>query len=257
MKKFLILLFVCLFVLSGCAKEDLDSNPSSKINYCKHDDPSQIVVVEEVAPTCQQTGLTEGMRCNICGVMVIPQTIVPTTICSRNVLIVDKAATKTEDGYQHWECAACGDIKSTEIIYAGSQGLDYGQRVDGAYCKVLGIGSCQDVDLVIPKMYNGMPVELIGDGAFSQCTLIKSIVIPEGVIAIGHQAFWNCSALESIIIPHSVWRIDGIAFTGCTSLSSIYYDGTMEEWDAIGRNTGWNICSHKVTIYCTDGQISN
>lgn len=225
--------------------------------YCKHDDPSQIVLIESKKPTCYQTGLTEGMRCNLCGTMVVPQTIIPVTICYHNILVVDKAATPTENGYQHWECAECGKIQNTEVLYAGSQELEYSQRVDGTYCEVSGIGSCQDVDLIIPVKHNGIPVKRIDDGAFFGCDSILSIVIQDGVIAIGHQAFWNCSNLKSITIPHSVWRIDGIAFTGCTSLSSIYFDGTIDEWNRMGKNTGWNICSDKVTIFCIDGSIVN
>ena len=32
---------------------------------CKHEDPAKIVVLEAVAPTCQKTGLTKGLKCTL------------------------------------------------------------------------------------------------------------------------------------------------------------------------------------------------
>lgn len=43
---------------------------------------------------------------------------------------------------------------------------------------VAGIGSCTDEDIVIPSTYEGAPVTRIGDGAFSNCTNIKRVIIP-------------------------------------------------------------------------------
>ena len=268
----LFLLLASVFSLTACNNSGLatESTPQSgeETNiphyqlYCKHDDPAQIVVIDGKKPTCYQTGLTEGMRCNLCGTMVVPQTIIPVTICSSKILVVDKVATPTEDGYQHWECTECGKIQKKEVLSAASKELEYFHRVDGTSCEVSGIGSYQDadliVDLIIPAKHNGIPVKRIDKGAFWRCDSIVNIVIQDGVIAIGDQAFWYCSNLKSITIPHSVGRIDsisGIAFTGCTSLSSIYFDGTMDEWNSMAKNTGWNICSNKVTVFCIDGNI--
>ena len=61
----------------------------------------------------------------------------------------------------------------------------------------------------------------IGSFAFSDCSGLTSINIPEGVKSIGWGAFNNCSGLTSINIPGSVTSIDDDAFNGCSGLTSI------------------------------------
>ena len=53
------------------------------------------------------------------------------------------------------------------------------------------------------------------------CSLIKSVVISDGVTSIGYGAFYNCSSLTSVTIPDSVTSIGGHAFDGCSSLTSV------------------------------------
>ena len=64
-------------------------------------------------------------------------------------------------------------------------------------------------------------IKCIGDGAFSYCSKLTSIKIPEGVTEIGNYAFESCSSLASIEIPESVTRMGGSAFSNCDSLTSI------------------------------------
>ena len=53
-----------------------NANDGGNIVACKHDDPTQIVVVSAVAPTCQKTGLTEGKYCSVCDEVLISQKVV-------------------------------------------------------------------------------------------------------------------------------------------------------------------------------------
>ena len=63
-------------------------------------------------------------------------------------------------------------------------------------------------------------VTSIGDSAFSHCTGLTSIAIPDSVTTIGDYAFDGCTALTSITIPESVTSIGDRAFEG-SSLTSI------------------------------------
>ena len=64
-------------------------------------------------------------------------------------------------------------------------------------------------------------VDTIGEGAFNECTSLKSIVIPESVEYIGRSAFQYCLNLTDVVIGDQVRTIDEYAFYGCSSLMRI------------------------------------
>lgn len=73
----------------------------------------------------------------------------------------------------------------------------------------------------IPEKIDGKTVTAIGKFAFSYCTSIKSVTIPEGVTSIELDAFGNCTSLESVTILDGVTSIGGAAFYNCTSLERV------------------------------------
>ena len=102
-----------------------------------------------------------------------------------------------------------------------SAGLEYALNEDGKSYSVIGIGTCKDKDIIIPSKYNGLPVTKIGEYAFGNCSSLKSVVIPDGLLSIGCSAFHNCISLTSINIPNGILNIDIGVFYGCSSLKSI------------------------------------
>ena len=68
-----------------------------------------------------------------------------------------------------------------------------------------------------------LPVKHISKDAFSDCTALISVVLPESIAGIGENAFKNCTALKSIVIPGNVEAIYGYAFENCTSLESVVF----------------------------------
>ena len=87
-----------------------------------------------------------------------------------------------------------------------------GERI-GSYA----FSGCSSLtSIVIPDSVTSINV-----GTFSGCSSLASIVIPDSVTSIGEEAFSECSGLTSIVIPDSVTSIGERAFSGCSSLTSI------------------------------------
>ena len=92
----------------------------------------------------------------------------------------------------------------------------------------------------------GSGVKAIGNSAFSECTELKEVVLPDTVTSIGDTAFKSCSKLETVVfpsntqftsilknsfkdcialkeiqIPDSVVEIGEAAFRGCTTVTKV------------------------------------
>ena len=107
-------------------------------------------------------------------------------------------------------------------------------EIDGIYYNLITKGKVAEVtsnpnlysgEVVIPSSvtYEGVEcsVTTIGKGAFSGCSRLTSITIPNSVISIGSEAFEYCRSLTSITIPNSVTSISESAFRKCSSLASV------------------------------------
>lgn len=94
----------------------------------------------------------------------------------------------------------------------------------------------------------------IGESAFSYCTNLTGITIPNGVTSIARQAFSGCSSLKNITLPKSVTVVERKAFSDCSSLETVYYHGTPDDWEKIEIEDG-NSCltEAEIIMYCECG----
>ena len=100
-----------------------------------------------------------------------------------------------------------------------SDGLEFAIHSDGtAYVK--GVGTCTDPVILIPsETPDGIPVTVIGDGAFRQVSGIQRVIIPEGVTVVAPGAFKQCKDLISVEFPDSLLVIHQNAFVSCEQLT--------------------------------------
>ena len=193
---------------------------------CPHDAVEKIAKVE---PTCTETGLTEGIMCNHCGEIIVPQYWIDTLPHVESDWIVDVIPTETEMGERHTECINCNKLINTASIDIidpsadanASVGLIFTLNDDNNSYSVTHIGTCSDLNIVIPSFHDGKPVTKIGDGAFINQSHIVSITIPEGILNIGSGAFRGCTSLNSISIPSTTTTLGEYAFYECKNLTSV------------------------------------
>ncbi|MBQ8690063.1 MAG: leucine-rich repeat domain-containing protein [Clostridia bacterium] len=105
-----------------------------------------------------------------------------------------------------------------------SQGLEFKLNSDSTAYILVGIGDCTDTDIVIPSIYNNLPVTIIAAEAFRGCNNLTSVTISDNVENIRGYAFADCYLLTSVTIPDSVTSISKSAFYNCTSLKYNEYD---------------------------------
>ena len=128
--------------------------------------------------------------------------------------------------------------KTVGVTYKGTSSTQYSDEYSGA--------------VIIPEnvTYNGSTysVTSIGEGAFSRCTTLTSVEIPNSVTSIGEDAFYSCTGLTSVTIPNSVTSIGENAFSFCTKLTSVEIPNSVR---SIGESAFSN-CRTLTNVHISD-----
>lgn len=76
--------------------------------------------------------------------------------------------------------------------------------------------------LLIPTMtLDGIPITIIAENAFEDCTGLTGVVISPNIRSIQANAFKGCTSLKRVLCSDGLEKISGSAFQGCTNLMKI------------------------------------
>ncbi len=78
---------------------------------------------------------------------------------------------------------------------------DYTYTVSGTNATITGFTKSVSGSVTIPSTLDGYTVTTIAASAFSNCTNLTSVVVPDSVTSIGDSAFKGCTALTNITLP--------------------------------------------------------
>ena len=147
-----------------------------------------------------------------------------------------------------------GTAKAEEVTI---DGIKYDVVTKAKQATVLAGETKYTGNIVIPETieYNGVnySVTSIGNRAFSGCSGLTSIEIPNSVTCIGGGAFYDCKGLTSIEIPGSVTSIGEGAFYNCTGLTSVTIPNSVT---SIGEGAFYNctglekVCINDLAAWC-------
>lgn len=129
-----------------------------------------------------------------------------------NLNLTNKTAEVTNKGTGGSPCYS-ESINIPSSVSSG--GINYAVKSIGTFA----FSGCSNLSsIVLPNS-----IQDIGCSAFAGCKKLSSFTIPDGITTIREYTFMNCTGLKLIKIPDAVTSIGDYAFNGCSALESISF----------------------------------
>ena len=194
------------------------------------------VIDEAVAPTCTESGLTEGSHCSVCEEILLPQETVPAahtvennicTVCGRYGIcgddvtwdLTDETVMVISGTGAMWDYQLAGKANTPNNPWYDLRESVYDIYVSEGITH-LGDWTFTDMENVT---YVDLPDSLVsmGRGCLAGCSALEEIILPDGIITIGASTFNGCLSLAALEIPNGVTRIEEFTFYDCAALPEI------------------------------------
>ena len=131
------------------------------------------VINSAVAPTCNETGKTQGKYCSVCN----------------EVLIAQETVEAIGHDFDNDTCLVCGEHQYFIFTMLDDQTYSIKAKNIDMIPKTL----------IIPSEFNGVEVTEISREAFAYCENIERLLIPESITKIYRYAFLDCSNISQIV----------------------------------------------------------
>ena len=117
-----------------CKRDGCNETETRKIDATGHTE----VIDAAKAPTCTETGLTEGKHCSVCNEVLVAQTVIPAKGHSWNEGEVTTQPTCKDKGVKTFTCTVCHTTK-TEEVPAKGHSWNKGEITTAPTCENAGV----------------------------------------------------------------------------------------------------------------------
>jgi len=119
-------------------------------------------------------------------------------------------------------------------------GGNYGITIKNIGDRVENIGDGAFDGSIIEQPNLPLTLKTIGANAFSSCSGLTTLSIPNSVTSVGESAFSDCKDITSVAISTSMTTINPGTFLGCSNITSVYIPDSIIE---IGKRAFFNCTS--------------
>lgn len=232
-------------VTSETVPQTESSAPGETILIPETETASQEAPVVVITETETETSSTESTETN-------PESQSPSeTILSSEIPPESDAPSTETETQTETETEAAIQILSDSPSGVTEDGFAYALSTDESGTVTASITGYQGAGgaITVPEMVEEAAVTEIADRAFSGCSTITSVALPNTLTSLGEAAFHRCQNLGEITLPEGITELRASLFDGCTSLKSVLLPDKLTSI----QSSVFSRCSSLVSIVIPEG----